>query len=68
MDESFSSNSPRADEFNSAEDPLVREKEPVHPLRHTSLGRSNQIGFWGFLAALMIYELARGVFFISSSC
>ena len=68
MDEAFFSKSPRTDKFNSVEDQLVRGQERVLASRHTSVGRSSQICFWCFLASLMIYELVRGVFYVSSSC
>ena len=68
MDGAFFNKLPRADEFDSADGPLACGKESVLASRHFGVGRSNQIVFWGFLAALMIYELMRGVFFVSGSC
>ena len=60
--------SPRADEFDSVEDQLACGKEPILASQHSGVGPSDQIVFWGFMAALMIYELVRGIFFVSRSC
>jgi len=69
MDGAFFNNLPRAvDEFDSVEDQLACGKEPVLASHHSGVGRSNQIVFWGFMAALMIYELLRGIFFVAGSC
>lgn len=68
MNGAFFNKSPRADEFDSAEDQLACGKEPILASQHSGVGPSNQIVFWGFMAALMIYELVRGIFFVSRSC
>jgi len=68
MDGAFFNKSPRADEFDSVQDQLARGKEPILAAHHSGVGPSDRIVFWGFMAALMIYELVRGIFFVSRSC
>ena len=68
MDRAFFNKSPRADEFDNVQDQLSCGKEPIFASHHCDVGPSNRIVFWSFMAALMIYELMRGIFFVSGSC